>query len=114
MVSLRICIISHQFQITNVSISVNISPSQLVKSGQVFPKAGVCRSKTVALQNARSRCGDHEELLDGGGHVAGGPEVEEPNVPALAATLLPRPVLPWVRLVAGRLDINIVKSFPFS
>ena len=80
----------------------------------MFPKAGVCRSKTVALQNAGSRCGDHEELLDGGGHVAGGPEVEEPDVPALAASLLPRPVLPWVRLVAGRLDINIVKSFPFS
>ena len=80
----------------------------------MFPKAGVCRSKTVALQNARPCCGDHEELLDGGGHVAGGPEVEEPDVPALAASLLPRPVLPWVRLVAGRLDINIVKSFPFS
>ena len=74
----------------------------------MFPKAGVCRSKTVALQNARPRCGDHEELLDGGGHVAGGPEVEEPDVAALAATLLARPVFPWVRFVAASLNITTI------
>ena len=74
----------------------------------MFPKAGVCRSKTVALQNAGSRCGDHEELLDGGGHVAGGSKVEEADVAALAATLLARPVFPWVRFVAASLNIITV------
>ena len=79
----------------------------------MFPKAGVCRSKTVALQYASPRCGYHEELLDGGGHVAGGTKVEEADVPALAATLLPWPVLPWVGFVAGRLDIITINSCPF-
>ena len=74
----------------------------------MFPKAGVCRSETIALQYACSRSWDHEELLDGSGHVAGGTEVEEANVPALAATLLPRPVLPGVRFVAG--SLNIINS----
>ena len=60
------------------------------------------------MQYARPRCRDHEELLHGGGHVAGGAEVEQPDVATLAATLLARPVLPWVRLVAGSLDIDIV------
>ena len=80
----------------------------------MFPKAGVCRSKTIALQYARPRCGDHEELLDGGGHVAGGTKVEEADVPALAATLLPRPVLPGVRFVAGSLNITIINSSPLT
>ena len=79
----------------------------------MFPKAGVCRAKTVALQNARPRCRDHEELLDSGGHVASGTEVEEADVPALAATLLPWPVLPWVGFVAGRLHIITIKSCAF-
>ena len=74
----------------------------------MFPKAGVCRSKTVALQYARPRCRDHEELLDGGGHVAGGSKVEEADVAALAATLLARPVFPWVRFVAASLNITTV------
>ena len=46
-------------------------------------------------------CRDHEELLDGGGHVAGGSKVEEADVVTLAATLLARPVFPWVRFVAA-------------
>ena len=79
----------------------------------MFPKAGVCRAKTVALQNARPRCRDHEELLDSGGHVASGTKVEEADVPALAATLLPWPVLPWVGFVAGRLHIITINSCAF-
>ena len=78
-------------------------PSQFIKSGQVFAKGGVGWTKSVALQYARPRRWDHEELLDGGRHVAGGSQVEETHVAALAATLLPGPVLPRVRLVAGRL-----------
>ena len=69
----------------------------------MLAKGGVGWTEPVALQYTRPRRWDHEELLDGRRHVARGSQVEETHVAAFAATLLPGPVLPRVRLVAGRL-----------
>ena len=37
----------------------SVLPSEFIKSGKVFPRVGICWSKTVALQYARPGCQDH-------------------------------------------------------
>lgn len=47
------------------------------------------------------RLGDHVELLDGGGQVAGGAQVRQAHEAALGPHVVMRPVVPLVRSVRG-------------
>lgn len=47
------------------------------------------------------RLGDHVELLDGGGQVAGGAQVGQAHEAALCPHVIVRPVVPLVRCVRG-------------
>lgn len=47
------------------------------------------------------RLGDHVELLDGGGQVAGGAQVGQAHEAALGPHVVVRPVVPLVRSVRG-------------
>ena len=47
------------FWIRSLDKPSSVLPSELIKSGKVFPKSGICWSKTVALQYARPGCHHH-------------------------------------------------------
>lgn len=55
----------------------------------------------LGSEDGLPRLGDHVELLDGGGQVAGGAQVGQAHETALGPHVVVRPVVPLVRSVRG-------------